>query len=475
MTERKSLIFYINGERHEVPSNMAFTTLSDYLRYKVDATGTKVVCAEGDCGACTVLQASVLELKDNNKFDFKVVNSCILFLGLIDGKHIVTIEGVSKENQLHSIQKSFVEHHGAQCGFCTPGFICALAGLLENKSQPNEKQIKNGLTGNLCRCTGYQSIIDSTLKCKIDKTDSLSERYSNESIIHDLQNELKNEITDSNFASPLSLAKALALKNIDPTFKLISGASDLGVLTNKFRFTPHKLMSLQHIYELSQITIENKMFVIGANSTLHQVQKALAHDYPEFCDLINIFASPQIKNRGTLVGNLANASPIADTIPFLIAVNAELEIQSVGQIRKININDFYIGYKKLDLKENEIITRIFIPQKENDSVIKLFKVSKRKDLDISVITFAGKITKQDKKVKDIRLVYGGVGPIVLRMNEAENYLKGKDWSNSEIKKTLPYIQKNINPLSDVRGSDLYRRELAANLLTKFFIEVEGLT
>ncbi|MCT4640844.1 MAG: FAD binding domain-containing protein [Bacteriovoracaceae bacterium] len=455
----------INGKSYTVKSANSLLPLADFLRYEKGLTGTKVVCAEGDCGACTLLVA------DAGSDDFKSVNSCIGFVYQYDGKNIVTVEGLKDDETLHPVQDAMAKHHGAQCGYCTPGIVCSLAQLcdqkVKGKKELNEKSVKNALTGNLCRCTGYGPIIEAGKNIDTKNAIELSKRYPLE------KNDKFNEsilIEDSGVKLfvPTNLKELLEFKDKNTDAKFIIGGTDLGVLSNKFKWKMQTVISLSKM-NFKKINISDDAIEIGASVTLHEVERALENDYPEFSRLLHVFASPQIKNSGTLVGNLANGSPIGDTIPFLKVVHAKLELESVNGKRQIDINDFYLDYKKMDIKDNEIITKVIIPK--SSDVLKLYKVSARKDLDISAVTFAGKVSIKENKIDNIALAFGGVGPIVLRMDELESDLKGSEFSKENFQKAATKVIGLVSPFTDVRGSDEFRKRLCHNLMMKFYNEV----
>ena len=475
---RDFVVVYINGRRNEIKGEQAFMSLSDYLRYESFLTGTKIVCSEGDCGACTVLVANIHRL-ENNELDYEPVNSCISFMHVLDGCHVVTIEGLKNGDELNVVQQSMVDEHGAQCGFCTPGFICAMNAGIENhikkNKEINEKGIKNSLTGNLCRCTGYKSILDAGLNVDLEKFEKLTEKYPSKKIIEDLVEIIKIDadimFNDRRVYLPSSFSNALDFQNEVAT-TIISGASDLGVLHNKRGLRPKNLLGLHNINELYEISKNEKDVFIGARVNLHQIEEELIDEFKEFSHMIHIFASPQIKNRATLIGNVANASPIGDSIPFLLVMNARVVISSLDGEREVNINDFYQGYKTLDLKENELIRGVRIPYLEKNESLKLYKVSNRKDMDISVVTFAGKISLDKENISNISIAVGGVGPVVLRPTKTETSLNGKTFSRSQFEDAANILKTEVTPFDDVRGSARFRRVLSKNLLLKFFVESE---
>lgn len=479
MKTRQSVVFYVNEKRYEVFGKQTLMNLSDFLRYEHSLTGTKVVCAEGDCGACTVLKASVHDLS-RNRFVFKSVNSCILPVFSLDGCQLVTVEGLKKGSELHPVQKAMVNNFGSQCGFCTPGFVCAMTGLVEDsvlqKKAITEKRTKNYLTGNLCRCTGYDPIVKSALAVKLDEVETLQDRYHDSKKIAELksvvQNDVEIQIENLKVFLPTTLKRALEIQKKFATIKIVAGATDLGVMVNKGRYQYEAVISLQNIEEMTKITKSKDFLIVPSRVTLTAFQKHLEKEFPEMEKMLNIFASPQIKNTGTLVGNVVNASPISDTIPFLMMIDALIEVRKAGGKRLIPIDEFFLGYKKLALKPQEIVTAIHIPILKGNHLSKLYKVSVRKDLDISAVTMAARLKLKGSKVEEARLTFGGVGPTVARLKTIEKSWVGKDFDPEMIRQSSDELKDLISPLSDVRGSKEYRLLLCQNLLKKMADELE---
>lgn len=473
---RNEIILYINGERHALHGEQAFMPVGDYLRYIKGLTGTKIVCAEGDCGACTVLQARVI---GDSFSPYISVNSCISRMYLLDKCHLITVEGLGKSIDMHPVQEVFVDQHGAQCGYCTPGFICAMAGMANdlkaNGKEKTPQKIKNYLTGNLCRCTGYEPIIKAGMELNLNKVEKLSLLYNDEKILSELI-ELKGDVEvkflDQHVYLPDDLQKAVAFRKENENAKLVSGATDLGVVANKGKLILNEVLSLNNIDSAYEIKETEGGFEIGAKASLDLCEKKLEKDFPEFSSMLHIFASPQIKNIGTLIGNLVNASPIADTVPFLMVANVDINLIGPSAERTISINKFFKGnYKELDIAKDEIVKSVFISK--TDHAYKLYKVSIRRDLDISSVTFAARYKMSQGKMTEINLAFGGVGPIVLRMPELEADLMSASFDSTLIKSIVKKIPSLLTPLSDHRGSKEFRTQICQNLLFRFFDEVSG--
>ncbi len=466
MSDHK-ITFSLNGKVHQCSSEKARQPLSTYLREQAHLKGTKIVCAEGDCGACTVA------LKMPHEEKFRGINSCIATLATLDGSQIISVEGLSGSREPNEVAQSFMKYHGAQCGFCTPGFICSLTTLFNDQKSKSIQKIKNATTGNLCRCTGYLPIIQAGENLDPKKITPLEKVYSTDELNKRIQrgSDLVFKNKNFHFYAPTTLKTALELKNEQNDLKVISGMTDLGVLTNKNKIHLEKCLSLQNISEMFEVKHESNHIFIGAKVILDVVENELEKTHLEFSKMLQIFASPQIKNRATLVGNIANGSPIADGIPFLMAMNAKIELSSLSGKREVNINDFYKGYRQLDINQNEIITGIVLPYLKEEEKVKLYKVSVRKDMDISAVTFALKYSLNDNTFTDAHLVYGGVGPVVQTIKKANDFLKDKKLSVETMDKVKEIVQQEVHPIGDVRGSEKFRRIICNNLIDKFYNEV----
>jgi len=334
---RDYIEFSLNGKPHQVRGEAIFQPLSSYLRYSRGLTGTKVVCAEGDCGACSVMAR-------RPDGEFCAMNSCIAMTFLLDGMDLVTVEGLAKDGKLNEIQNSMVRNFGGQCGFCTPGFVMAITDLFEHKPQVNEKQARNALTGNLCRCTGYQPILNAVLDVNVRQHQRLGERFTTG--VAKNKTPVLIEFGEQTFYAPADLTSACRYRVENPGAVIFSGSTDLGVRYNKGHIRPRHFMSLNLIDGLYDLGVAGDEISVGARVNLAQLSRFLKPHIPEFAQFLNIFASPQIKNSATLIGNLANASPIADTTPLLMSLDAEVDVRGVGGARTIALSDFYLGYKK---------------------------------------------------------------------------------------------------------------------------------
>jgi len=471
---RDYLLLYINGKEHRLQGAEVFSPLSTWLRYEQQAIGTKVVCEEGDCGACTVLIGKV----NNGEIAYRPLNSCIQYLYQLDCAHVVTIEGLRIDGNLNPVQLSMVEHHGAQCGYCTPGFIVAMCALFDCQKTATEQEIKDALTGNLCRCTGYEPIIKAGQNVAVDRVIKLNDIYPPAEMLKAFRTHEQNPVqirADGKIcAVPVDVKGAVEFKASHPGTVIVSGGTDVCVNCNKKGFDPDIVMSLSNVVGLENLKIANDVLIVGGKVTLLALEEYTRDLVPQLYEMMWLFGSPQIRNAGTLAGNIANASPIADTLPFLFVMEAQVELTGSQGARRVNINNFYKGYKQTDLAQDELITGIFIPIPQPDESLRLFKVSKRKNLDISTFTAAVRIKKSPGgKIDSARLAYGGVAPVVLRLPRTEAFLLGKDFNLEVFQEAGRLAREEITPISDVRGSADFRFQLAENIMSKFFYEVSS--
>jgi len=467
---RDYLLLYVNGKELRIGGADAFKTLSNFLRYDQQKTGTKIVCEEGDCGACTVLVGRV----ENGEIVYKPINSCIQFMYQLDCAHIVTIEGLRADGELNAVQESMIKCHGAQCGYCTPGFVVAMCAMFEQKDSVTVPEVQDALTGNLCRCTGYDSIIQAALDVDTSKLTRMRQLYPSEAMIIAFTKQrsvpVRIEADGRKYLNPVDLLTAVKFKSDNPETVIVAGATDVGVYCNKRGFEPAVVMSLSNIEGLCELRVENGSLIVGAKTSLAALEEFVGELIPELYNILWTFGGPGIKHAGTLAGNIANGSPIADTLPMLFVMDAEIEVQGLSGKRCIKVGSLYKGYKTLDLKPEEIITRIVIPIPKNGETLKLYKISRRKNLDISAFTAAILMTRHGNTIASIRIAYGGVGPVVVRLPKTEAFLSGQEYKLETFKNAGEVAREEISPISDVRGSAAFRNRLAENMLVKFFYE-----
>ncbi|MCG3149967.1 MAG: hypothetical protein PCFJNLEI_03434 [Verrucomicrobiae bacterium] len=429
----QSFEFKLNGERIVVSGFSANTSLLEYLR-STGRTGSKEGCNEGDCGACTVL------------LDGRAVNSCITLLPMVAGRQVVTVEGLHD----HPVQRAMVEHYGSQCGYCTPGFICSMAEGHARLKPDQYSAIADQLCGNLCRCTGYRPIRDAMVQ--VLRNAAVPAVFPSDSDRRD------GGVPDSylGFYRPASLSELFALMQRMPEAKLVAGATEIGVEINKKAKQFSQLISTEAVAELKQISKTNNEWRIGGAATLTEIEEALNHEYPVIDKMLWVFASRQIRNRATLAGNLVTASPIGDSAPVLLALDAKVELASAAGKRVVPLDEFFVAYRKTALKPGEVLTAILLPRGLPGRV-DFFKVSKRRELDISIVAAAFRFDG-----KTARLAYGGVAPMPVRARKTEAAVL-----NGSVADALKVLREEFSPIDDARGSAEYRRGLIVSLFEKF--------
>lgn len=466
---REHLLLYINGRRHEVRAEQAFQSLSDFLRQSQRLTATKVVCAEGDCGSCTVL---IGRPEEGGELTYQPVTSCIQYVAQLDGTHVITAEGVRTKDRLHPVQQAMIDLHGAQCGYCTPGMVTSLCGLLEGRdSPPTREETTRALVGNLCRCTGYDSILAAAAAVDVAEVPSLAEMYSSGEKRADLLAAAAEsvQLTDGHrrLLKPANLADALRWRKEFPQATILAGGTDLGVVWNKGKRELKSLLCVGNVPELRTSSVGSDGIVLGAAATLTEFERLAAEALPEYARMLERFGSPPIKNAGTIGGNLANGSPIGDSMPGLFVLDAEVELASVAGRRTVNINDFYTGYRQNVMRPDELLTQVTLPLPAEDELFFVEKISKRRDLDISSFAAAIWLKMEGLTIRRVRLAYGGVAPTIVRLPQTEQFLAGQDLSEQLFRAAGQMARAEVKPISDVRGSAEYRSTLAANVLVKF--------
>ena len=476
---RDAVVLYINEQRHEVADRHALRSLSDYLRRDCGLVGTKIVCSEGDCGACTVLVGR--PAADGATLDYQPVDSCIRFLFQLDGCHVVTVEGLAEPGQLNGVQQAMVDCYGSQCGFCTPGFVMAMTGMLQQSRPQDDEAWRLGLTGNLCRCTGYEQILEAgAAAAEACEADALGKRYAPAEMLAEFASLATDDVEvrarlhagDHCVAMPATLDAALVFLAKHPEAVIAAGATDLGVRANKSGQLPATILDLNRIADLDFVRHEEDAVVCGARATWATLANELRNAAPEFAAVLDRFGGPQIRAVGTIAGNIANGSPIADSLPFLFITEAAIEATSRDGVRWIPIGEFYHGYKQLELRPGELITAVRIPLPPADDLLKLYKVSRRRDLDISGFTAGIRLRLAGETIQSAWIALGGVGPTVVRAAKAEAFLQGRELSEDAFRAAGEIAVGEVAPISDVRGSAEYRRQLVRNIFMKFFHQTD---
>jgi len=453
--------FTLNGVPRNVASVAPTKTVLEYLREDEALTGTKEGCAEGDCGACSVV------LVRNGTDQRVAVNSCLLTLGQLDGAELITVEGLSeRDGELEAVQQAIVTEDGTQCGFCTPGFVIALHALRHSGETVTDEVIHDALAGNLCRCTGYRSIVDAArAACAQPATDATAPADVTPEEIH--------EIGDQKFLAPRTLSGLMDARTAYPDAPLLSGGTDLGLSFSKGREHFPVTIFTQNVTELRAIEDTTEALTIGAAATYTEALPHIEEAYPSFATLIHRIGSRQIRNVGTLGGNIGNASPIGDTPPCLIALDAKLRLQGPGGAREIPLEDYFLDYRKTDLAADEVIAEIDIPKLTNDQVFRTYKVSKRYDQDISAVIGAFRLTIEDGVVTQARIAFGGMAATPKRAAKCESALVGKPWNEATAREAGALIGDDFAPIDDHRASAAYRVQVAANLFVRLFRDLAG--
>ena len=464
--------FVLNNEICELNNPDPNQTILNFIRTKLKKTGTKEGCAEGGCGACTVVLG---ELK-KNEIIYKAINACIAFIPTLQGKQLLVVEDlVTEKGDLHPVQEAMVKYHGSQCGFCTPGFVMSLFSMYKNHNSYNNELINDSIAGNLCRCTGYRPIIDAAKSLnKIDKSDQFKKNKKN--IIKLLKKiNLKNisiENKGKKYFSPRTIKelKKVIKKNSNSHF--LSGGTDLSLIVTKERKDINNIINLQAIDELDFIKEKNNNIEVGAATPLIKFEKFILKYYPDFNSVLKRYGSVQIRNVCTIGGNIATASPIGDTLPILLSLNSEIVIETTKNKKILPLKNFFLGYRKTKLKKGEFIYSIKIPIYKNN-VFKAYKISKRFDDDISSLCASFNLEIVNKKIKKAIIAYGGMAEIPKRATNCENFLNNTNLSLDNFEKAKNFLEKDFTPIDDMRATKDYRIEVAKNLLIKFFLEIKS--
>ncbi len=468
--------FYHQGQIQQVDHVAPTLTILQYLREDQHCTGTKEGCAEGDCGACTVV---IGELK-NGQVEMKSVNACIQFMPILDGKALFTIEDLKQtDGALHPVQQALVECHASQCGFCTPGFAMSLWSLYLKKQDktapPCRKEIDETLSGNLCRCTGYRPIIEAA-----KRMGELPEvNFDEATLATSLQSLQRNEMFSyhakgQHFYAPRSLEQLLQIRATKPQACLLSGSTDVGLWVTKQMRDLGDIIYLREVKELNAIVEINGMLEIGAGVSLSDAYAAVCRHYKdELTEIWQRFASLAIRNIGTLGGNVANGSPIGDSAPWMIALGAEIVLLGILGERVMLLENFYLDYMKKDMRPGEFVAAVRIPLPRTDLQFRTYKLAKRYDQDISAVCAAFAITLDGNIVRDAHIAYGGMAATSRRAPKAEAVLNGQLWNEANLKNAMAMLALDYTPLSDMRASSDYRMKAAQNLLRRFWLETRS--
>ena len=474
-TIRSKLRFILNGRDVALGDVPPDQTLLDWLRLSRSLKGTKEGCAEGDCGACTVL---VGRLTPAGGLVYEGVNACIRFMGSLDGCHVVTVEHLAgRDGQLHPVQQAMVDYHGSQCGFCTPGFVMSLYALWMERPNPTDQEIETALQGNLCRCTGYEPILRAARAVSgyggTDKDPLLIERAAMIARLTGLRDGARVEIGEGSgrFVVPADLDDFAAVLETEPGATVVAGSTDVGLWVTKQMRAIAPAVFIAGLDELKSISVKDGTVTIGAGVTYTEAFAALSQHIPALGPLINRIGGQQVRNMGTIGGNIANGSPIGDTPPPLIALGARLTLRKGTERRTIPLEAFFIAYGRQDRRPGEFVEAVHVPVPAASEKFAVYKVAKRRDEDITATLGAFRLSlAADGTVAGITIAYGGMAATPKRAFAVEKALLGRPWSEATVEAAMEKYAQDYAPLTDMRASAEYRALVARNLLLRFFTE-----
>jgi xanthine dehydrogenase small subunit len=484
--------FALDGEIVALDNVDPTRTVLQYLREDCGRTGTKEGCAEGDCGACTVVVGELV----GNGVRFRAINSCIQFVPTLDGKELITVESLkSADGALHPVQRAMVDCHGSQCGFCTPGFVMSLFALYKSAESPSRDEINDALAGNLCRCTGYRPIVDAAQKMYEYGRDEKSAHENwmkgsfaslNQTDVSAGEREMVERLTSiqrrdalavsngvRSYFAPATLGELAALREEHPDARILAGGTDVGLWVTKQLRELSTVIYTGNVAELKRLDTTETHLDIGAAVSLTDAYAAIVAEYPALDELARRFASPPIRNAGTLGGNIANGSPIGDSMPVLIALGTTLVLRKGRKTRELPLDQFYLAYQKTALTPGEFVERILVPRARPNEYVRSYKISKRFDQDISAVCGGYRLVVEKGVVREAHIAYGGVAAIPKRASNCERALAGKPWSEDTVRAAMAALDHDYAPLTDMRASAAYRRTVTRNLLRRLYLETGG--
>jgi xanthine dehydrogenase small subunit len=447
-------IILINDKKVEVKNIQHDITLLDWLRNYYKITGTKEGCAEGDCGACSVI------IEDNGSGNSRPINACLVRLGQVIGSSVTTIEGLGCDKNPHPLQVAFTKEHASQCGYCTPGFIISGISLLNSNKKITDDTINDAISGNLCRCTGYSPIIKAIKSVANDRIVKNNNQTINKN--------KKINLGNVTYFKPSNLKELKNYLNDVKDFQFLAGGTDLNLHRPIINQKEDKIICLDSIKELNSIKHFKEKIEFGGAVTIENFLEAIRSKIPELIEILQRFGSPQIRNQGTIGGNLCTSSPIGDIAPILLVLNSDLKVFGRNGFKKINIKNFFKDYRKNILKKDEIISSLELPIANKKNKIFSWKLSKRYDQDISTISLAINIQIQNNIVKELYIAAGGVAATPKLLDKLCEQMVEKKLDDS-IEFAIHNLNKFIKPISDLRGSSHYRLEAMKGLFRRLQI------
>ena len=468
---RDTIRFLLGDEVRSIAGISPTRTVLEWLRGEARACGTKEGCAEGDCGACTV----VLGEPAGEGMVWRAVNACILFLPALDGRQLLTVEHLREaDGALHPVQRAMVAHHGSQCGFCTPGFVMSLFALYHAGTAPDRRAANEALAGNLCRCTGYRPILDAARDACAGKP---ADRFA--ASARDIAARLRGladpepleVVADGvRFLAPRTVTQLAETVLAHPEATILAGGTDVGLWVTKQHRALPTVIAVERVADFARVEERGGMLRIGAGATYEDALAAIDRRWPDFARMTRRIGSRQIRNRGTIGGNVANASPIGDTPPAFLALDATLVLRRGAAQRRLPVAEFFLSYRKTALAAGEFLEAIEVPLPANGEIFAIYKVSKRFEQDISAVCGAFRLRLHEGKVADIRIGFGGMAAIPKRAAATEAALSGKPWTRENVTAAMAALAVEFAPLSDMRASAAYRALVARNLLLRFWLE-----
>lgn len=474
---RNEIRFILNGEDVALGTVAPDQTLLDWLRLDRSLRGTKEGCAEGDCGACTVLVGRLA----GGTLVYESVNACIRFLGSLDSTHVVTVEHLrGGAGKLHPVQQAMVDFHGSQCGFCTPGFIMSLYALWMRSPEPSDAAIEKALQGNLCRCTGYEAIMRAARAIssygKAAKDPLAAERKAVTAKLEAMKDGSRIEIGSGNerLIVPANADDLASVLVKEPGATIVAGSTDVGLWVTKHMRDIAPVIFIGNLDGLCGISEDKGVISIGAGVTYSEAFSTLAKRIPALGPLFDRIGGDQVRNMGTIGGNIANGSPIGDTPPPLIALGARLTLRRGDKRRTIPLEDFFIAYGRQDRQPGEFVEAVHVPVPAGETKFAVYKITKRRDEDITAAlgAFFLKLA-EDGTVADVRIAYGGMAATPKRAFGVEKALLGRPWTEATVEAAMAAYAGDFTPLTDMRASAEYRALAARNLLLRFFAETTG--